>query len=186
MTNTQHSTLKTQRIWMGESWVWSVNPECRVLSIHHKLWVQALNLWRFISPLHFKLQHQIHVFEWGILKCGRIHILRSGIPNQIHGVLSVECWVSVISLGPGQAKCKWDSSPTMYDFPSQCKSKGSPGHGQTGEGNSGEGLVRLSVNRVLLTKQNTSVRRSTLLKWIDRSFIYCNRIWTLMDINSVR
>ena len=79
----------------------SVNPECRVLSIHHKFWVQALNLWRFISTLHFKLQHQIHVFEWGILKCGRIHILRSGIPNQIHGVLSVECWVSVISWGPG-------------------------------------------------------------------------------------
>ena len=100
MTDTQHSTLKTQCIWIGESWVWSVNPECRVLSIHHKFWVRALNLWRFISTLHFKLQHQIHVFEWGILKCGRIHILRSGIPNQIHGVLSVECWVSVISLGP--------------------------------------------------------------------------------------
>ena len=100
MTDTQHSTLKTQCIWMGESWVWSVNPECRILSIHHKFWVQALNLWRFISTLHFKLQYQIHVFEWGILKCGRIHILRSGIPNQIHGVLSVECWVSVISLGP--------------------------------------------------------------------------------------
>ena len=57
MTDTQHSTLKTQCIWMGESWVWSVNPECRVLSIHHKFWVQALNLWRFISTLHFKLQH---------------------------------------------------------------------------------------------------------------------------------
>ena len=101
MTDTQHSTLKTQCIWMGESWVWSVNPECRVLSIHHKFWVQALTLWPFLSILHLKLQHQIHVFEWGILKCGRIHILRSGIPNQIHGVLSVECWVSVISLGPG-------------------------------------------------------------------------------------
>ena len=50
---------------------------------------------------------------------------------------------------PGQAKCKWDISPTMHDFPSQCKSGGSPGHGQTGEGYFGEGLVRLSVNRVL-------------------------------------
>ena len=50
---------------------------------------------------------------------------------------------------PGQAKCKWDISPTMHDLPSQCKSGGSPGHGQTGEGNFGEGLVRLSVNRVL-------------------------------------
>ena len=48
---------------------------------------------------------------------------------------------------PGQAKCKWDSSPTMHDLPSQCKSEGSPGHGQT-KGNFGEGLVRLSVNRV--------------------------------------
>ena len=101
MTDTQHSTLKTQCIRMGESWVWSVNPECRVLSIHHKFWAQALNLWRFLSILHLKLQHQIHIFEWGILKCGRIHILCSGILNQIHGVLSVECWVSVISLGPG-------------------------------------------------------------------------------------
>ena len=100
MTDTQHSTLKTQCIWMGESWVWSENPECRVLRNYHKFWVQALNLWRFISTLHFKLQHQLHVFEWGILKCGRVHILCSGIPNLIHGVLSVECWVSVISLGP--------------------------------------------------------------------------------------
>ena len=30
---------------------------------------------------------------------------------------------------PGQAKCKWDISPTMHDLPSQCKSEGSPGHG---------------------------------------------------------
>ena len=104
MTDTQHSTLKTQCIWMEESWVWSVNPECIVLSIHHKFWVQALNLWRFISTIHFKLQHQIHVFGWGILKCGRIHILRSGISNQLHGVLSVECWVSVISLGHGETR----------------------------------------------------------------------------------
>ena len=36
----------------------------------------------------------------------------------------------------------------MHDLPSQCKSEGSPGHGQTGEDNFGEGLVRLSVNRV--------------------------------------
>ena len=50
---------------------------------------------------------------------------------------------------PGQAKCKWDSSPAIHDLPSQCKSEGSPGHGQTGEGNFGEGLVRLSVKRVL-------------------------------------
>ena len=36
----------------------------------------------------------------------------------------------------------------MHDLPSQCKSEGSPDHGQTGEDNFGEGLVRLSVNRV--------------------------------------
>ena len=99
-----YSALHTQNSMYlnGESWVWRVNPECRVLSIHHTFWVKALNLWRFLSTLHFKLQHQIHVFEWGILKCGRIHIIHSGIPNQIHEVLSVECWVSVISLGPGE------------------------------------------------------------------------------------
>ena len=33
----------------------------------------------------------------------------------------------------------------MHDLLSQCKLKGSPGHGQTGEG-----LVRLSVNRVFV------------------------------------
>ena len=37
----------------------------------------------------------------------------------------------------------------MHGLPSQCKSEGSPGHGQTGEGNFGEGLARLSVNRVI-------------------------------------
>ena len=58
------------------------------------------------------------------------------------------CSIRKIWRRPGQAKCKWDSSPTMHDLPSQCKSEGSPGHGQTGEGNFGEGLVRLSVNRV--------------------------------------
>ena len=31
-----YSALHTQCIWMGESWVWSVNPECRVLSNRHK------------------------------------------------------------------------------------------------------------------------------------------------------
>ena len=51
---------------------------------------------------------------------------------------------------PGQAKCKWDISPTMHDLLSQFKSEGSPGLGQTGEDNFGEGLVRLSVNRVLM------------------------------------
>ena len=83
-----YSALHTQNSMYlnGESWVWRVNPECRVLSIHHKFWVQALNLWWFLSTLHFKLQHQIHVFEWGILKCGRIHIIRSGIKY-------MKCWV---------------------------------------------------------------------------------------------
>ena len=38
----------------------------------------------------------------------------------------------------------------MKDLPSQCKSEGSPGHGQTCEDNFGEGLVRLSVNRVVI------------------------------------
>ena len=49
---------------------------------------------------------------------------------------------------PGQAKCQWESSPTMQDLPSHFKLEGSPGHGQTGEDNFCEGLVRLSVNGV--------------------------------------
>ena len=40
--------------------------------------------------------------------------------------------------------------PTMNDLSNQCKSEGSHGHGQTGEDNFGEGLVRLSVNRVFV------------------------------------
>ena len=36
----------------------------------------------------------------------------------------------------------------MHDLPSQCKSEGSLGQGQTSEVNFGEGLVRRSVNRV--------------------------------------
>ena len=44
----------------------------------------------------------------------------------------------------------------MHDLPSQCKLEGSPGHGQTGEGNFGEGLVRLSVNRVLVFSMSAS------------------------------
>ena len=37
----------------------------------------------------------------------------------------------------------------MHDLPSQRKSEGSADQGQTGEDNFGEGVVRLSVNRVL-------------------------------------
>ena len=40
----------------------------------------------------------------------------------------------------------------MHDLPSQGKSEGSLGHGQTGEDNFGEGLVRLSVNRVIVSQ----------------------------------
>ena len=70
----------------------------------------------------------------------------------------------MVKFGEGldQAKCKWDSSPTMHDLPSQCKSGGSPGHGQTGESNFGEGLVRLSVNRVYESKLFRSLLRHRL------------------------
>ena len=51
-------------------------------------------------------QHStLHVFDWGFLsvECESFHTLR--FPIQIHGadagVLSVECWEIVISLGPG-------------------------------------------------------------------------------------
>ena len=55
MTDTQHSTLNTPCVWMGESWAWNVYP----------------------STLR--------------------------IPIQMHGarVLSVDCWVIVISSGSG-------------------------------------------------------------------------------------
>ena len=50
----------------------------------------------------------------GNLECGRIHIPCSGFCIQIHGLLSVVCWVSFISLGPGI----WSLDPSMLSFSS--------------------------------------------------------------------
>ena len=112
MIDTQHSTLKTQCILMGESWVWSVNPECRVLSMHHEFGGLAPNVRRLLSNPHLKLQTQLQIFEWGNFECGKSHIPCSGLPIQIDGVLSVECWVSVISLGPDHGM--WIDSTFKY------------------------------------------------------------------------
>ena len=47
----------------------------------------------------------------------------------------------------------------MQDLLSQCKSKGSPGHDQTDEGYFGEGLVRLSVNRVKVREKFREIHK---------------------------
>ena len=62
------------------------------------------NLWRLFSTPHIKLQNQLLVFQWGILSVEgfTFHAQDSPISN----TQSVECWVSVISLGPGLAPAK--------------------------------------------------------------------------------
>ena len=92
-----YSALHTQQLMYmdRESWAWNVNPST------------------------LKISHSIHGAESGVLSVDcwviegqgpklmmdtrhstlRIHTPHSSI--QIHWVLSVECWVSVIILGPG-------------------------------------------------------------------------------------
>ena len=100
MTDTQHSTLNTPCIWMGiparrmwihphfkishsNTWIWCWSLKCRVLINRHKFRAWTQNLWWIPRTLHsgFTLHTQ-------------------DSPIHIHWVLSVECWVSVISLGP--------------------------------------------------------------------------------------
>ena len=100
MTDTQHSTLKTpcirlgipeHRMWIlphfkiphSNTWSWCWSFKCRVLINRNKFRTWTQNLWSILRTLHsgFTLHTQ-------------------DSPIQIHWVLSVECWVSVISLGP--------------------------------------------------------------------------------------
>ena len=101
MTDTQHSTLNTQCIWLGiperrmwilphfkiphsNTWIWCWSLKCRVLINRQKFRVWTQNLWWILRTLHSGFT---------------LHTQNS--PIQIHWVWSVECWVSVISLGPG-------------------------------------------------------------------------------------
>ena len=98
---TQHSTLHTPCIWLGipegrmwilphfkiphsNTWIWCWSLKCRVLINRHKFRAWTQNLWWILRTLHsgFTLHTQDSLI-------------------QIHWVLSVECWVSVISLRPG-------------------------------------------------------------------------------------
>ena len=100
MTDTQHSTLNIPCIWMGypehgmsilshfkipnsNTWIWGLSFKCGVLRNRHKFKAWLQNLWWIVSTLHsgFTLHTQ-------------------DSPIQIHWVLSMECWISVISLGP--------------------------------------------------------------------------------------
>ena len=105
-----YSALHTPCIWLGiperrmwilphfkiphlNTWIWCWSLKCRVLINRHKFraWIQYL--WWILRTLHsgFTLHTQ-------------------DSPIQIHWVLSVECWVSVISLGPGLRFNKSDGS----------------------------------------------------------------------------
>ena len=95
-----YSALHTLCIWLGiperrmwilphfkiphsNTWIWCWSLKCRVLINRHKFRAWTQNLWWILRTLHsgFTLHTQ-------------------DSPIQIHWVLSVECWVSVISLGP--------------------------------------------------------------------------------------
>ena len=110
MTDTQYSTLNTPCIWLGipecrmwilphfkiphsNTWIWCWSLKCSVLMNRHKFRAWTQNLWWILNTL---------------LSGFTLHTQDS--PIQIHWVLSVECWVSVISLGPGQVKI-WLSLP---------------------------------------------------------------------------
>ena len=101
MTDIQHSTLKTpcirlgipeHRMWIlphfkiphSNTWSWCWSFKCRVLINRHKFRAWTQNLWSILRTLH---------------SGSTLHTQDS--PIQIHWVLSVECWVSFISLGPG-------------------------------------------------------------------------------------
>ena len=119
MTDTQHSTLNTPCIWLGiperrmwiiphfkiphsNTWIWCWSLKCRVLINRHKFRAWTQNLWWILRTLHsgFTLYTQ-------------------DSPIQMHWVLSVECWVSVISLGPGHWYAVfWEDN--MYWFLGRC------------------------------------------------------------------
>ena len=107
MTDTQHTTLHTPCIWLripehrmwilphfkiphSNIWIWCWSFKCRILRNRHRFRAWAQNLWWILRTLHsgFTLHTQ-------------------DCPIQIHWVLSVECWVSVISLGPGSSQCRF-------------------------------------------------------------------------------
>ena len=117
MTDTQHSTLNTAWIRLGiperemlklphlkiphpNSWIWGWSFKCRELGNQHKLRARTQNLWWILSTLHsgFTLHTQ-------------------DSPIQIHGVLSVECWVPVISLEPGLFI---ETSTVRIDYLNRC------------------------------------------------------------------
>ena len=81
------------KIPYSNTWIWCWSLKCRVLINRHKFRAWTQNLWWILRILHsgFTLHTQ-------------------DSPIQIHWVLSVECWVSVISLGPGScsqgSKCE--------------------------------------------------------------------------------
>ena len=100
--STPHSTLNVFESWV---WVW-------ILSVENPSEVWGLVM---ISQ-HFTLRtpDSAPCIWIGNLECGRIHIPCSGFPIQIHSVLSVECWVSVISLGPGFITQSWRGMMCLF------------------------------------------------------------------------
>ena len=93
--HTQHSIwlgIPERRMWilphfkipLSNTLIWGWGFKYRVLRNRHKFRAWTSNLWWIFRTLHsgFTLHTQ-------------------DSPIQIHWVLSVECWVSVISLGPG-------------------------------------------------------------------------------------
>ena len=101
-TNDGYSALHTQNaiIFMYlnlEFWVWSVNPDWSSLIYRHKV-----GAWWLGYIMHFGCQNlyiPTPLSAWKDLESYSLEQAQDS-PIQIHGVLRVECRVSVISLGP--------------------------------------------------------------------------------------
>ena len=87
-----HSTLN---VWNPECGVWIMSVECWVSIISLGPWYQTND--NYSAP-HTKSPRLSSMYL-----NGEFIFYAQNSPIQIHGVLSVECWVSVISLGPEDA-----------------------------------------------------------------------------------
>ena len=115
-----YSALHTPCIWLGI-------PECRMWILPH-FKISHSNTWSWCWSFKCRVLRNCHKFRawtqnsWWILRT-----LHSGFtlhtqdsPIQIQWVLSVECWVFVISLGPGLPDkcffnpCKYFHNATVF------------------------------------------------------------------------
>ena len=111
--DTQHSTLNVFELGNPECGVWILSVEC---------WISIISLgpdpklMTITQHSTLKTSDSAPCIWMGNLKWGRIHTPHSGFPHSY--TLSVECWVSIINLGPGLHISRgWDEVKcTTYYF----------------------------------------------------------------------